>query len=287
MIAHVAEAGEARGRVLLQLASSEPNQYAVEAAIWMARAFQSEIESLFVEDEQLFQLASFPFAREVSFTGRQTRSLSTADVHRDMRFAFSQFQAVVERAARRAEVPVKGTFVRGEPVSALAQACTQCGPWNVIALADQLASPTFPSLDDVFGRIADATGLIVVGPQVCRLAGPVLLAVEDALRLSGMMHAADRLAEVQNVPIEVAPLADDEAALEYLEGQLRLALSERPEVEIVRVAPVRGGPPEVAELLRRLKAGLVIAQVGGLVLPRDGDLKPLAMALECPLLVVR
>ena len=157
----------------------------------------------------------------------------------------------------------------------------------MIALADQLASPTFPSLDDVFGRIADATGLIVVGPQVCRLAGPVLLAVEDALRLSGMMHAADRLAEVQNVPIEVAPLADDEAALEYLEGQLRLALSERPEVEIVRVAPVRGGPPEVAELLRRLKAGLVIAQVGGLVLPRDGDLKPLAMALECPLLVVR
>lgn len=287
MIAHVAEAGEARGRVLFQLASTQPNPYAVEAAIWMARAFQSEIESLFVEDEQLFQLASFPFAREVSFTGRLTRSLSAEDVHRDMRYAFSQFQAQVERAARRAEVPVKGTVVRGEPVSALAQACTQCGPWNVIALADALASPTFPSLDDVFDRIADATGLIVVGPRVCRLTGAVLLAVEDAERLAGMLHAADRLAEVQGVPIRVAPLADDEIALESLEGQLRLLLAERPEIELERVVPVRGGSPEAAELLRRIKAGLVIAQFGGLVLPRDGDLKPLAMALECPLLVVR
>lgn len=287
MIAHVAEAGEQRGRVLLQLASTQPNPYAVEAAIWMARAFHSEIESLFVEDEQLFQLASFPFAREISFTGRQTRAISADDMHRDMRFAFSHFQAEIERAARRAEVPFKGTMVRGEPVSALALACTQCGPWNVIALAEQIASPAFPSLDDVFDRIADATGLIVVGPQVCRLSGPVLLAVEDAERLSGMLHAADKLAEIQNVPIQVAPFADDEIALEHLDGQLRLLLAERPEIGLVAVPAVRGGPPEVAERLRRMKAGLVIAQHGGLVVPRDGDLKPLAMALECPLLVVR
>lgn len=287
MIAHVAEAGEAKGRVLLQLASIKPNPYSVEAAIWLARAFQSEIESLFVEDEQLFELASFPFAREISVTGRQSRSLSTDDVHRQMRFAFSQFQSEIERAARRAEVPVRGTMVRGEPVSALAKACTQCGPWNVIALAGQMASPAFPSLDDVFGRVADATGLIIVGPQVCRMTGSVLLAVEDAEQLSGMLHAADRLAGVQNVTIQVAPLADDDVVLAHLEGQLRLMLAERDDIELVLVPVARGGPPEVAELLRRIKAGLVIAQFGGLVVPRDGDLKPLAMSLECPLLVVR
>lgn len=287
MIAHVAEAGEARGRVLFQLASARPNPFAVEAAIWMARAFQSEIESLFVEDEQLFQLASFPFAREISFTGRQSRLISVEDVHRDMRFAFSQFQAEIERAARRAEVPVRATMVRGEAVSALADACTQCGPWNVIALAGQLASPSFPALEQLFDRISDATGLIVVGPRVCRLAGPVLVALENAEHLSGMLHAADRLAGVQNVTIQVAPIADDEVALEHLEGQMRLLLADRAEIEILAVPAARGGPPEVAELLRRLRAGLVIAEFGGLVVPRNGDLKPLAMALECPLLVVR
>lgn len=287
MIAHVAEAGESRGRVLLQIASTQPNPYVVEAAIWMARAFQSEIESLFVEDQQLIALASFPFASEISFTGRGRRSLSTADVCRDMRFAFAQFQAEIERAARRAEIPVRATVVRGEPVGALAEACTRCGPWNVIALAEHLTSPGFPLLDDLFDRIADATGLIVVGPQVCRLNGPVLLAIEEPGQLSGMMHAAERLAGVNHASIVVAPIAGDEATLEIVTGQLRLLLAERPEIVVMDVQPARGGTVEAAETLRRLKAGLVIAQFGGLVVPRDGDLKPLALALECPLLVVR
>ena len=34
----------------------------------IARAFQSEIESLFVEDEQLFDCAAYGFVREVSLT---------------------------------------------------------------------------------------------------------------------------------------------------------------------------------------------------------------------------
>lgn len=287
MIAHVAEASEARGRVLLQLASTRPNPFVVEAAIWMARAFQSEVESLFVEDEQLLQLASFPFAREISCTGRQTRAISIDDIHRDMRHAYAQFQAQIEELARRADVPVKGSMVRGEPVDALAHACTQCGPWNVIALAEHIASPAFPLLDEVFDRIADATGLIVVGPQVRRLQGPVLIAVEDPEHWSGMQHAADRLAGVNSVPILVVAVADDEAALAHIEGQMLLLLAERPEIELVRSLPALGGAPEVAEQLRRIKAGLVIAQFGGLVVPRDGHLKPLAMALECPLLVVR
>lgn len=287
MIAHVAEAGEARGRVLLQLAPMKPNPYAIEAAIWLARAFQSEIESLFVEDEQLFQLASYPFAREISFTGRVSRSISPEDMIRDMRYAFAQFQGEIEQAARLAEVPVRGTVVRGEPVGALAHACSQCGPWNVIALTDPITSPTFPSLDEVFARIADATGLIVVGPRACRASGPILIAVEDPEALGGMLHAAERLAGVQNTEIQVVPIADDEELLAQLDGQLRLLLAEHPEIRLTPVVAARGGAPEVAEQLRRIKAGLVIAQFGGFVVPRDGDLKPLAQALECPLLVVR
>ena len=53
MIAHVAQAGEDRGRVVLHLRSANPSAIALEAAVRIARAFQSEIESLFVQDEQL------------------------------------------------------------------------------------------------------------------------------------------------------------------------------------------------------------------------------------------
>jgi hypothetical protein len=43
----------------------------------------------------------------------------------------------------------------------------------------------------------------------------------------------------------------------------------------------------VAETLRRLKGGIVICQLGGLVVPDEGDLRPLASVLECPLFLVR
>ena len=69
MIAHVAQTGEDRGRVVLQLGSAHPSTVALEAAVRVARAFQSEIESLFVEDEQLFDCAAYSFVREVSLRG--------------------------------------------------------------------------------------------------------------------------------------------------------------------------------------------------------------------------
>jgi hypothetical protein len=43
----------------------------------------------------------------------------------------------------------------------------------------------------------------------------------------------------------------------------------------------------MAETLRRLRGGMVVCQFGGLVVPAEGDLRPLAAALECPLFLVR
>ena len=74
MIAHVAQAGEDRGRVVLQLGSGHPSAIALEAAVRIARAFQSEIETVFVQDEQLMDCADFGFVREISLTGREHRA---------------------------------------------------------------------------------------------------------------------------------------------------------------------------------------------------------------------
>jgi len=41
------------------------------------------------------------------------------------------------------------------------------------------------------------------------------------------------------------------------------------------------------EALRRLGGGFVICQFGGRGVPDEGDLKPLASVLECPLFLVR
>jgi hypothetical protein len=287
MIAHVAEAGESRGRVVLQLTSGRPSAVAIEAAILIAQAFQSEIESIFVEDQQLIELSGFPFAKEISLTGRTKRAISSGDIERDIKFVFAELQRKIEVRARQAEVPLRQKVIRGEPVEALAAACRECGPWNVIALAEPFTSPACPSPRQLFEVVSGTTGLVLVGPAARRIEGPVVLVVEDPHRIAGMLRAAERLAGVRDGEIIAWLIAETEAALAVTEGQTRLLLAGRQDVRIEPAEVARLIPAAMAESLRRLKAGFIVAQFGGLLIPGEGDLKPLAAGLECPLLLVR
>ncbi|HKZ96156.1 MAG TPA: hypothetical protein VJ045_04170, partial [Hyphomicrobiaceae bacterium] len=169
MIAHVAEAGEERGRVVLRLGpTGSMSDIALEAAVRVAQAFQSEIESLFIEDQRLFDLASFPFAREVSLSGRQTRAISAEDIARELRALSAALNRKVAETARRAEVPVRFRTIRDEPVHALAAACTESGPWNVVALAEPLTSGGAGYLAELFAAVEGATGFVLVGPAARR-----------------------------------------------------------------------------------------------------------------------
>jgi hypothetical protein len=284
---HVAEAGESKGRVVLELCSGAANPIAIEAALWIARAFQSEIESLFVEDEQLLHLAGYPFAREISLSGRSSRALTPRDIERHFRFASASFQSEIERRARAMEVPFRPRVVRSEPISALAAACAECGPWNLVAIADPFTSPACPSVKRVFEMVADTTGLLIVGPQARRMSGPIVVGLEESEHLPAMLAAAQRLAAVESKEIDVILIADDEHKLGELEPAVRLMLADREEARVAGTEIARGSLAVVAERLRRLQPGLVLGRFGGLLVPSEGDLRPLASALECPLLLVR
>ncbi|MGE0630192.1 MAG: hypothetical protein AB7O43_20550, partial [Hyphomicrobiaceae bacterium] len=273
---HVAEAGEAKGRVVLQLCSAAPSTVALEAAVWVARAFQSEIESLYVENQQLLELAGHPFVREISLTGRNKRAVSLLEIERHFRFASAEFQRRVEALASQAEVRVRGRVIRDDPVSALAAACAENGPWNLVALAEPFTSPNCPAISTLFDRIADTTGLLVVGPRALRAKGRIVLALERAELLNAMLATAERLSSVSESPVTVCLIAEGAEAMAELEAAARLALSERRDVSIVTLDVSRGSPASTGEALRRLSPGLIMCQFGGVLLPREGDLKPLA-----------
>lgn len=287
MIAHVAEAGEDRGRVVLQLCSGQPNAIALEAAVRIARAFQSEIESLFVEDEQLMDCASYEFVRETSLTGRQRRTISRDGIIRDLQLAASGVQRRVEAMARLAEVPLRSRTVRDEPLRALSIACAETGPWNVVALAEPITSSTSAPLKQLLVEIAGATGVVVVGPKASRVTGPAIVAVEDIDRLPGMLKAAERLAALDGAPVVLLLIASDEEYLHWMDGQARLVLGDRDDIHIASAEIARGEAAVIAETLRRLRGGFIIGQFGGLVVPDEGGLRPLCAGLECPLFLVR
>lgn len=287
MILHVAEAGEQRGRVVLQLSSHEPNAFALQAALRIAQAFRSEIESLFVEDYQLAELAGFSFAREVSLCGRRTRTLTPDSMAREMYLAAQAVVRRVEGLARAADVPCRRTIVRDEPIRALASACAEHGPWNVIAFGDAFNPANREALRQVFEQVTGTTGLVLVGPGAKRTDGPIVAAVEDMGRLEPMLRSAQRLLREEGEEVTLLLIADDAYKGQWMEDQARLALGDTPGVSFVGAFDGHGSGAVIAELLRRLGAGFVIAQFGGILVPEDGDLRHLASGLECPMFLMR
>jgi hypothetical protein len=287
MIAHVASSGEDSGRVVLQLGSRTPSTVALRAAIRIARAFQSEIESLFVENEQLLDCTSFSFVREVSLTGRWLRTVSREEMAFGLRLAANDARRQVERLARQADVPLRSRVVRDEPLRAISVACAETGPWNVVVLAEPLSPGDGGFLKQLMLEIDGATGLGVVGPKAQRCSGPAIVAVEDTERLPGMLTTAERVAALDSGSIVLLLVATGEDQLAQMEGEARLVVGGREDVRIALAEIDRGEAAVMAETLRRLRGGFVIGQYGGILVPDEGDLRPLLAALECPLFLVR
>lgn len=287
MIAHVAESGEDRGRVVLHVTSGNPHVVAVEAALRVARAFGSDVESLFVEDQQLFDCASYSFVKEVSLSGRASRPLSRDAMMRDLHLAAQAARRRVEGLARKAEVALQCRVVRDEPMRALSIACAERGPWNIVALAEPFQGGHGAVLKQLLSEVSGTTALIVVGPKAKQVSGPVVVAVEDIEHLPEMLRTAERIAVPDGAEVLLLLIAPDEEQLDRMDGETRLVVEARENVRIQSAAIARGEAAVIAETLRRLHAGMVICRFGGLVASGENHLRPLAAALECPLFLVR
>ena len=288
MIAHVGAAGEGRGRVVLWLgSSSETSPAAIDAAMLLARAYQSEVESLFVEDSQLFELASLPFSRVISSGEEGWRDLPRIDLEREIHFVGAALQRQIAKTAREASVTYRGRVVRDDPMCALARACDDMGPWNVVAVAEPFGGGKEERLRDLFSTVHGTTGVVIAGPMARRIHGPTIAVVEEIERLGPMLKAADRISEAIGGPVKLLLVGDRQDELSWLEGEARLLFSDGEETPFEVVLVERGEATALAEVLHQRRAGFVLAQYGGLAVPAEGSLRPLARALECPLLIVR
>lgn len=288
MITHVAQADENRGRVVLWLGGArEPQDTAVDAALCLARAFQSEIESLFIEDRQLYDLAHLPFAREISLTGMRSRTLNGDALAREMRAHASALQRRVLARARAAEVKAEARMMRDEPVRALAEACAANGPWNVVTVGTPMRRGNGTSLAEVFETVEATTGVVVAGPRARRTSGPVVAIVEEAERAVPMMRAAERIASAAGGEARLWLLEHDQGRQEWTEGQIRLALGAYSSIRLEVVDMAVHTPWSVAHMLRRAGTGFVIARFGGLFAANEGHAASLTEILEGPLFLVR
>jgi hypothetical protein len=286
-VVHVAEAGENRGRVVLRLTTADPNRIAVEAAVRIARAYQSGLESIFIEDQRLIDVAAHPLIAEISLCGRERRRLSPVSLVRQLAHAARTAERQISRVARLADIPYTARTIRDEPVHAINRACAEAGPWNVVVLADAIHARDSGTVLDLLADVEGATGLVLVGPKACRAHGPILIALEDVERLPQMLRAAERLAAETGEAIVLLLAGATDDAMAGMEFHARLLLEDRSDVTVQAAGPCFGHPGGLVEALRRGHGGIVIGQIGGALLPRTGHWSDLSRTLECPVFVVR
>lgn len=286
-IVHVAAASEDRGRVVLQLRTGSPNRIAMVAAARIARAFGASIEGVFVEDQQLIDMAAHGFIREITRWGSEPRTLSPLAMARDLAAEARSAHERIIAAAAAAEVPLRLRVMRDEPVRAMAVACAECGPWNVIVVSEPFGAKEGPKIAELLDAISASTGVVIVGPKATTHSGRILVAVEDIDRLSQMVRAAERMLLDEADRMTVVLFGSDTRDVDELESQARLALAGMADVLFATAVVPEHGYAAAADILHRHGPGLVIAQIGGRVVPVEGDLAPLASVLPCPVFVVR
>ena len=287
MIAHVAEASEDRGRVVVRLGAYVPSSPAViAAAIHVARAFQSGIEGLFIEDPQVFDAAALPFVRALSTVGVTRTDLTPST----LAFDTSQFAVAMQReiadAAKAARIEFAARVVRDDVIAALTDACAARGPWNIVAFGEPIVDDDASALvSSAASSVWGTTGFIAAARSAVWRAGPIVIALEDTDRLTGMLRAAQRLAAVADDTILVQPVAEDDIALDWLEGELRVLLPGVPGVTVLPRPSHTGSSDVWLAALAASRPRLVIARHGGQIIPAGHLSRPLA-GLRCPVFMV-
>jgi hypothetical protein len=286
MIAHVAEAGEGSGRVVLHMAA-DLSPVALDAALLLARGFRSEIEGLYTEDRKLFDLAAFPFAREISLTGTVRGPFDTGVLERRQRRTTAATLRRVHQAADEAGVRLTACVKPEDPLRALVTACAERGPWNVVVLGEPVGQGDMTRLSEMFASVWGTTAILVASREAKISAGPIVIVVEHIERFSPLLRTAEVLASVTAARIEAVLVGETQEHAADMEHHARLILGDDVHRGLPLTIVSRDGAAAVGEALRSLGAGFTVAQFNGIAVPADGEHSLLAEALAGPLLLVR
>lgn len=284
MTAHVAEARENSGRVLIWLEPSKscsPPVFA--AASRLASAFGAFLETVVVGDHELPPLNDVPLGRVTCAANGAASGSSQGNI-----FALTvrRQQRMAAEAAARSGVTARHSHADGEAIDRLDDMCRQYGPWNIVVLARAPGGDTAQTVSSILANVNGATGVLAAGLNARPASGDVILAVEDAERIPSFLRAAERLRR-GNGRIRLMLVSDTRAEMAGLEDAARLAVAGQSGIEFMQPVVSFGACDAASDTLARQKASFVLARFGGVAVPSDRGFARLLVVAKSPFLLVR
>jgi hypothetical protein len=282
MIAHVAEASERSGRVVLWLdPESRCTPMVLEAPLRLAAAYDAEIETVIV-GQGADDGGDVPLRHIV-----QTATSREPFVQHRFALLAQRCRRAVEDASRARKVRVRHAFAQGDAVDRISEMCLARGPWNIVALTRVPALGGHSVINSLLANVSGATGFLLCGEQDAKTKTGVVVIAEDAERLPSMLRAAERLSE-PGAAVHLVIGAETSAEYAEIEQHARLLTAEaHAPVSFASCGPTFGVPGALAEAVARMKPTFVVARFGGAALADGRELTRASAAIRAPILLVR
>lgn len=286
MIAHVAAAVEASGRVLLWLDPDVAvSRRALEAAVQVASAYAADVETVVMDGPSMADLNDIPSAY-LPVLGKGGRRGELGAVI-DFRAQLADRQRRdVETLAHRAGVGITHVSAPGDPIDSLAEMCLLRGPWNIVVLGRSPGPELAALISSILANVSGATGVIVAGRRECAASDDVAVIVEDLDRMPSMLRAAERLV-LGSGRIHVMIATETAADYREIDHQLRLLTAHDRRFQLVGGAPTFGVAGVYDETVFRLRPCFTIARFAGALPGQTRALMRLVSLSAGPLLLVR
>lgn len=287
MMAHVAEAAEASGRVLIVI---EEGGTAIEAAAGaasrFASAFAAEIETLAINQDFAERAGGIDASALVKSANRRNDETGLMRVAQVQSFLGLRQQRIVEQASWRYGVTCRHTALEGDPIDRLSEVCASRGPWNIVVLSSPTSAATASTISSILANVGGATGIVTAPSRVGPDDGPIVIVAEDTERLPAKLRAASRLRHLCG-RVHLVLAADKRTDLADLEAQVRLMTANHTGLYLEPAEPMLGLEGALDDQLRRLKPSFVIARFSGTLLPTPRSLVRTITVAAAPFLLVR
>jgi nucleotide-binding universal stress UspA family protein len=268
-------------RVIVPLDAASEHRAAIDTAARLAARAGVPLHGIFVEDEDLLNVASLPFTRQTTL-GAPAEDLTTSHVELHLRVAAERARGELLAAARRHRVEASFEIVRGASDTVLAAASERD-----LVVAGGLTRPIgahFRMTCRWWSALEAARGPLLLARHAWSTSGSVVLLLRDrdaaSVRLfeaaAQAAAAADRDLTVICPPAVAGAAGFDEWIADRLAGHpVRL------QIEV--------GPAEPAALYRRIGEldCRLLAVEAGLAEGGGERLRELCERFACDILVVR
>lgn len=211
-------------RIVVTLDSSPHGRAALEAAAELAGRLHAELEGLFVEDVDLFNLAALPFGREVNVTTGAARPFDTQQLESQIEAEIARMRRALAQAARRRRVQSSMRITRGRRVSEIVAAAGKAD-LLVMGAASHAIGARFRPAPEALAAAEQAPRSVLLLRSGAVIHGKPLVVYDGSEGADKALAAAAQLTASRRNGIGVLITSDDPQQVEALHRRARNVLA--------------------------------------------------------------